>query len=603
MEQFEKAFDAYIERLHSEEYHIVFGSISLLLCLKVPLPTAAFQEALQYSIKPFDTERTLPVTDLADFCSLFITTTEANTYAFIDDSVRERICKYSLFEDNSINALAATGCLAYLCSPATTAHRDSDKPFRTLWHEYAARYWADHLSNCSPFRHRTPLKILCDQILSHKMATTPAFTAWSAAAQCGVNGGQGVTLKDWSAEAGKVESTIGEPADAIFVAAACGFNDVLAARIEADSKTVKARSFEFNTPVLTLAAEYGNLEGTVLLLEKGADIEAKDGWNETALMSAARRAQTAAVELLLRKGAKVNTRIVVDGEVQSDDPLHAAAEHGYSEIVQLLLAHGANAKTQSSSGMDALNLAIEGGHEQTVKLLFNSLPADAGFEEVSLLATQLYGAMLDRNSSRLAPILGRWPTGSTLSKYYLDSILWKAASLGDVEAANSLIAMDASANIAHHGYTTLWSAAEEESSNQLTEDLTIVETLLKQGANANSVSSGTAEKLLLCRAAGYGNIELARLLVNNGADVRLAAEDGPTAMYEAVRNGEEEVTRYLLQKGADVDDIGHPAPRSVLKVHDEPETCTLLDAATREEEWDIVKLLKEHGATTRAAPK
>ena len=600
IEQLGGSFEEYIAALQLEQRDIIVGSISLLLCLKVPLPKAAFHEALVHSLTYSDAQRTLSGLGPTDICSPLITTTEEETYAFVSDSVRERLCNRSTFANQPNNAVAATSCLICLCSSAATTHNDSDRPFRTLWHEYAACYWADHLSKCPSFRHQPPLKSLCSSMLSQGVSTTVPFTVWSAAAQWGVYGGQGVSLKDWGADAGKIESTIGEPPDVIFVSAAWGFNDVLTARIEADPEAIKARSFEFNSPVLTLAADYANLEGMVILFDRGADIEARDGWNETALMSAARRGEKGAVELLLRKKAKVDTRIVVDGEVKSDNPLHAAAENGYGEIVQLLLTYGANAKTKNDSGMDALDLAIEGGHEQIVKLLLKPLPEDdRSEEEVNLSAGQLYRALFDKDFPRFIVILKTWPARSPLSKYYLDSILWKAASLGDIDAANFLIAMGASAHTLHHGYSTLWAAAEEEKSGQLKEDLTIVETLLKHGANANAVSPRTTEKLLLCRAAGSGNLKLVKLLVDNGADIRLATEDGPTALYKAVSNGEEAVARFLLQQGADVDDIGHPTSRNILKVHDRPEHRTLLDVAEREEEWEIAKLLREQGATTK----
>lgn len=122
-------------------------------------------------------------------------------------------------------------------------------------------------------------------------------------------------------------------------------------------------------------------------------------------------------------------------------------------------------------------------------------------------------------------------------------------------------------DISHRGCSTLWAAALDNNSTQLKSDFALVELLLKESANAKTIFSLTSEKLLLCRVAGHGALELVTFSVNYGADVRLAAEDGPIPLYEAFRGGEEEVVRFLLKKGADVDSIGHPDSRGSVPIN------------------------------------
>ena len=55
-------------------------------------------------------------------------------------------------------------------------------------------------------------------------------------------------------------------------------------------------------------AEEGDTEEVKLLIEKGADVDAKDWKGRTALMGAALKGHTETVKLLIEKGADVNAR-------------------------------------------------------------------------------------------------------------------------------------------------------------------------------------------------------------------------------------------------------------------------------------------------------
>lgn len=52
-----------------------------------------------------------------------------------------------------------------------------------------------------------------------------------------------------------------------------------------------------------------------------------------------------------------------------DAPLHIAALHGHKEIVELLLANGANVNVKDSEGRTPFDEAIRRGHEDVFELL------------------------------------------------------------------------------------------------------------------------------------------------------------------------------------------------------------------------------------------
>ena len=73
--------------------------------------------------------------------------------------------------------------------------------------------------------------------------------------------------------------------------------------------------------------------------------------------------------------------------------------------------------------------------------------------------------------------------------------------------------------------------------------------LLDRGADVNAVNDlgGTALQI----AAWHGHAEIVRLLLERGADINRQSNTGWTALHAAARQGHEEVVRILLQQGAD----------------------------------------------------
>ncbi len=97
---------------------------------------------------------------------------------------------------------------------------------------------------------------------------------------------------------------------------------------------VNRRTSNGTTP-LSRAVDVGFKDIVELLIAKGADVNAKDTWNWTALHSAV-YGHKDIVELLITEGANVNAR---DGADRT--PLFYAKDEGNTEIVELLRKHGA----------------------------------------------------------------------------------------------------------------------------------------------------------------------------------------------------------------------------------------------------------------------
>jgi ankyrin repeat domain-containing protein 50 len=115
---------------------------------------------------------------------------------------------------------------------------------------------------------------------------------------------------------------------------------------------------------LMVASFFGHAAAVELLLQKGAELESQDKNGRTPLSWAAEKGHTEVVELLLQKGAEL--------ESEGDDggtPLSWAAVNGHTEVVELLLQKGAEVESKDKDGWTPLSWAAEDGHTEVVELL------------------------------------------------------------------------------------------------------------------------------------------------------------------------------------------------------------------------------------------
>lgn len=161
------------------------------------------------------------------------------------------------------------------------------------------------------------------------------------------------------ARCGGVKSDAGRAA--AFAAARSGSVAVLRWLLEAgvSAATRSARNYNpeisadtGSTPLLVSAASSGSRQCVEMLLDRGADIDAGEGTNWSALHSAACSEQGADVlSLLIARGATVDT-VAMEGT-----PLMAAVRNGCVSAARALVAAGADPRKASWDGVTAIQLA------------------------------------------------------------------------------------------------------------------------------------------------------------------------------------------------------------------------------------------------------
>jgi ankyrin repeat protein len=318
-------------------------------------------------------------------------------------------------------------------------------------------------------------------------------------------------------------------ATALFVGSTGG-NVTLIGRLLAAKADPNVPLLSGETPLMT-AIDNGHLEAARVLLEHGADVNAKDtNGGQTALMWAAANKSPALVRLLLDHRADVRPR-----SKGGFTALLFAAQQGDVESGRSLLQAGADANERSDKDRKtALMVATASGNQGfSVLLLENgadsNLADEGGFTALHYAASDPKGAALVRTlfthgaqpnprttrDSREYVYAGVNLTGATP--------LLLAASLGNVETARALVAGGADPFLATEKGTAPLHVASWGGSpyfRDWTED----------------------EKKNL--------FEMTKLLVELGADVNSTGEHGWTALHGAAYKGVDAVVQFLVDHGA-----------------------------------------------------
>ncbi|WP_221179581.1 ankyrin repeat domain-containing protein [Candidatus Cardinium hertigii] len=120
-------------------------------------------------------------------------------------------------------------------------------------------------------------------------------------------------------------------------------------KILKDSPEINSRDNVKNSTALHIAATYGQTNVAELLIDSGANIEAKDEDGYTALHLAAIYGQYDIAKLLLEKGANKNNQ-----DKLWNTALHWAVKHGRYNIVKLLLNHNARVDIRNKAEGDSV---------------------------------------------------------------------------------------------------------------------------------------------------------------------------------------------------------------------------------------------------------
>lgn len=276
------------------------------------------------------------------------------------------------------------------------------------------------------------------------------------------------------------------------------------------------------------------------LLDKGADVKARDIDGETALQSAIRKGleRESVAELLLSKGAgpcNINFK--------QESIFETALLYAPYTILRLLRRYGVNMETKDSLGMTPLVRALRpGGAAQESEARASKLiasGADVNAKGESGLSA-LHLAVWNRRSIAVLESLldagARMDVRDTYGRLPLD------LAIGSPETIKTLIKYGMDLNLTdskwepalihpiRHGYKAT------------------VETLLAGGMNPNTMDHGSPRKPALTCAVIFGQVEIAGLLVRYGAKVQpFELDQLADPFYWAITQGNVRMLNFLFK--------------------------------------------------------
>jgi ankyrin repeat protein len=305
-------------------------------------------------------------------------------------------------------------------------------------------------------------------------------------------------------------------------------NDLISIRRLLGAGTdVNGHDLEGGATPLMYACVYSSPQGMKLLLDRGADPNAKNDVGSTALMWAI--GDMRKVRMLVSAGANVNAR----SNTGRTPLLLAAAHTGSAEKVKFLLDKGAEVNAVDRAGLNALAEAAATGDITVLRLLL-AKGADvrvkqAGrFIDVRRVNTEIMTEVVRRAERRS---LGITP-------------LMFAVNSGNLEAVRLMLefALDVNAETAA-SLTPLMLAAPKGNPE-------MIKLLLEHHATVNTRDERGLTPLMLAAGAESRNAEVVRLLIAQGADLAARDNNGQTALAWARKLGETPVVRLLVESGA-----------------------------------------------------
>ena len=290
---------------------------------------------------------------------------------------------------------------------------------------------------------------------------------------------------------------------------------------------------------------YCSKEVVQTIVDQGADVNATDKNNCTALMLACKRKQEDAIHVLLKGGSDTN---IAD---KNGDTCLMCAVYGHcsKKVLQAIIDQGADVNVTNKSNHTALLMACKMKHEDAIHVLLKA-GSDTNIADK------------DGDTCLMCVVAGHY------SKEVLQAIIDRGA---DVNATDK------------NNHTALMVACKKRC-------VVEIYVLLKAGSDTN-IADENGDTCLMCAVAGHYRKEMLKAIIDRGADVNARTKDNCTALMKACDRKHEDAINILLKVGADIN------------IADDDGTTCLMYAVDRDCSKEVLQAIIDHGGNVNTTDK
>jgi ankyrin repeat protein len=254
-------------------------------------------------------------------------------------------------------------------------------------------------------------------------------------------------------------------------------------------------------------------------------------------LHAIKSGDAARVKKLIDEGADIYAQ-----DRRKNTPLHLAVTLGKASIVKVLLENMADINDTNNDGITPLYLAVKNKHEEIISTILSSgARIDPNKKDRS--GTPLLNQIIRLGNEKVAIMLvekGAKVNARDDNNY---SPLYWAATMGFSDLARLLI--EKRADI----YET---NSDKNSLLHVVKSGAIAGLLIDKGLKPDLLLNSLG-RTPLHTAAKTGNFEVAKVLIQKGADINKQAPDGEVALHWAADSGNVDLVAFLIEKGTGVD--------------------------------------------------
>ena len=303
------------------------------------------------------------------------------------------------------------------------------------------------------------------------------------------------------------------------------------------------------TPLLN-AIEGGHFETFKMLLDSGADptfrvTEAEGPEPDTKGGAGAGKSKSASTST---STSRCPSRKIVFARGKTDSTMYCAAMHGRADMARILAERGVAVDEGDRKNLsNPLIAAIEFGNTEIVRLLVEH---GANVNKSAAGRTPVYIATKERAPGIVKLLASH---GANLNRMCVTSLgvnfpLHAACQMGNMEMLRALLEAKVELNTAKpaDGMTPLHQAARDR-------QLVVVKALAFYGADLDRRTS--TGRTAVHFAASLGQVEMVRFLASQGADLDQVATCGTTALLAAAQKGYLEVIQLLAAFGTDLEQL------------------------------------------------